>query len=435
MAHMNIELHDALSFLDQHPNTQQQKVNEIHKMIHDKSGKGSDYLGWLDLPMTYDKEEYARVLASAKRIQETSNVLVVIGIGGSYLGAKAGLEFLAEPFKKNDLEIVFAGHQMSGDYLSRLLTYLKDKEFSINVISKSGTTTEPAIAFRILKKALEEKYGVTEAKSRIYATTDKARGALYTVAKENGYEMFVIPDDVGGRYSVLTPVGLLPLAAAGIDTNQMIKGAQDAYTRFSEPSLAENEAYLYGVTRNMLYNSGKKIEMLVGYEPKLTYFNEWWKQLYGESEGKDHKGLFVASASFSTDLHSLGQYIQDGERHLFETVIQVMNSDQDVFIPEEENDLDELNYLKGKPLTYVNLQALKGTMMAHKDGLVPNILLQIPRFDAYTFGYMVYFFEKACAMSAYLMDVNPFNQPGVEAYKKNMFALLGKKGYEDILKK
>lgn len=434
MAHINIDLRDARSFLNVQPESLQNKVNELHQVIHAKTGKGNDYLGWLDLPYTYDKNEYGRVLSAAKRIKEQSKVLVVIGIGGSYLGAKAGLEFLNEPFKKSKLEIIFAGHHMSGHYLANLLKYLKKKDFSINVISKSGTTTEPAIAFRILKNALEEKYGLEEAKKRIYATTDAKRGALYTVAKENGYEMFVIPDDVGGRYSVLTAVGLLPLAAASINTDRILKGAQDAYDRFKIADLKKNESYLYAATRYLLYTQGKKIEMLVGYEPNLLYVNEWWKQLYGESEGKDFKGIFVASANFSTDLHSLGQYIQEGERHLFETVIQVKKSVKDVLIPEEKNDLDELNYLKGKPLSYVNLQALKGTMMAHKDGLVPNILLQIPSFDPYTFGYLVYFFEKACALSAYLIDVNPFNQPGVEAYKKNMFALLGKRGYEHIIK-
>ncbi len=434
MAHIELNLSDVRSFLSAQPESLQKKVNEVHKMIHDKTGLGNEYLGWLDLPKNYDKEEYKRVLDAAKRIRKQSQVLVVIGIGGSYLGAKAGLEFLNVPFKKNKLEIVFAGHHMSGSYLAKLVEYLKNKKFSINVISKSGTTTEPAIAFRILKKELEERYGKDGARERIYATTDKKRGALYTVSKENGYEMFVIPDDVGGRFSVLTPVGLLPLAAQGINTKQILKGALDAYKRFSKPNLANNEAYLYAATRNLLYTSGKKIEMLVGYEPNLLFLNEWWKQLFGESEGKDHKGLFVASAGFSTDLHSLGQYIQEGERHLFETVIQVSNTGDDVMVPEEENDLDELNNLKGKPLSFVNAQAPKGTMMAHNDGEVPNILLTIPTFDAYTFGYLVYFFEKACAMSAYLIDVNPFNQPGVEAYKKNMFALLGKKGYEDILK-
>jgi len=434
MAHIKLQLEDARQFLTAQPESLQEKVNKVHEMIHQKTGKGNDFLGWLDLPYQYDKLEYDRIIKSAHKIRKDSQVLVVIGIGGSYLGAKAGLDFLNKPFIKDDLEILFAGHQMSGTYLSNLLDYLKDKDFSVNVISKSGTTTEPAIAFRVLKKALEDKYGKEVAKSRIYATTDKARGALYTVAKNNGYEMFVIPDDVGGRYSVLTAVGLLPLAAAGLDTDMMLKGAQDAYDRFMNPDLSQNESYLYAATRYLLYKSGKKIEMLVGYEPNLLFLNEWWKQLFGESEGKDHLGLFVASASFSTDLHSLGQYIQEGERHLFETVIQVLESEKDVLVPEEENDLDELNYLKGKPLSYVNLQALKGTMMAHKEGLVPNMLLQIPKFDSYTFGYLVYFFEKACALSAYLIDVNPFNQPGVEAYKKNMFALLGKKGYENIIK-
>ena len=434
MAHIELNLNDVRSFLSAEPESLQKKVNEIHKAIHGKTGLGNDFLGWVDLPKAYDKDEYKRVLDAAKKIRKQSQVLVVIGIGGSYLGAKAGLEFLNVPFKKNKLEIVFAGHHMSGSYLAKLVEYLKNKKFSINVISKSGTTTEPAIAFRVLKKELEDRYGKEEAKERIYATTDKKRGALYTVSKENGYEMFVIPDDVGGRFSVLTPVGLLPLQAAGINTKQILKGALDAYKRFSKPNLANNEAYLYAATRYLLYTSGKKIEMLVGYEPNLLFLNEWWKQLFGESEGKDHKGLFVASAGFSTDLHSLGQYIQEGERHLFETVIQVSNTGDDVMVPEEENDLDELNYLKGKPLSFVNAQALKGTMMAHNDGEVPNILLTIPTFDAYTFGYLVYFFEKACAMSAYMIDVNPFNQPGVEAYKKNMFALLGKKGYENILK-
>lgn len=434
MSHLNLNIQEVRSFLNEQPESLQNKVKAIHKMIHDKTGKGNDYLGWLDLPKTYDKEEYVRILQAAKNIRKQSQVLVVIGIGGSYLGAKAGLEFLKSPFKKNKLEIVFAGHHMSGTYLSELIAYLKNKKFSINVISKSGTTTEPAIAFRVLKNLLEAQVGIEEAKKRIYATTDKQRGALYTVAKQNGYEMFVIPDDVGGRFSVLTAVGLLPLEAAGIKTKEILKGAKDAYNHYKKTDLNQNEAYLYAVTRYLLYTSGKKIEMLVGYEPNLLFLNEWWKQLYGESEGKEHKGLFVASAGFSTDLHSLGQYIQEGERHLFETVIQVATSHEDVIIPQESTDLDELNYLSGKTLSYVNQQALKGTMMAHKDGLVPNMLLTIPAMSAYTFGYLVYFFEKACAMSAYLMDVNPFNQPGVEAYKRNMFALLGKKGYEDILK-
>lgn len=435
MAHIKLVLDDARPFLDAQPESIQEKVNEVHNMIHNKTGLGNDFLGWLDLPFDYDKDEYQRVLKAADKIRKQSQVLVVIGIGGSYLGAKAGIEFLKQPFAKEDFEIVFAGHQMSGSYLNHLVNYLDDKSFSINVISKSGTTTEPAIAFRVLKDLLEAKVGKEEAKERIYATTDKARGALYTVAKESGYEMFVIPDDVGGRFSVLTPVGLLPLAVYGASTDMMLKGAQDAHQRFSNPNLSENEAYLYAATRYMLYHlKGKKVEMLVGYEPRLLFLNEWWKQLFGESEGKENKGIFVASAGFSTDLHSLGQYIQEGERHLFETVVKVGSLESDTIIPTDEKDLDQLNYISGKKLSYVNDQALKGTMMAHKDGNVPNMLLEIPTLDSYTFGYLVYFFEKACAMSAYLLEVNPFNQPGVEAYKKNMFALLGKKGYENILK-
>ncbi len=434
MGHIQIALDDVRNFLSLQPESLQAKVNEVHKMIHDKTGSGNDFLGWLDLPSAYDKAEYKRVLEASEKIRKQSDVLVVIGIGGSYLGAKAGIEFLKVPFSKNDLEIVFAGHQMSGSYLKHLVDYLKDKAFSINVISKSGTTTEPAIAFRVLKQLLEDRYGKEEAKERIYATTDKARGALHTLAKQSGYEMFVIPDDVGGRFSVLTPVGLLPLACAGANTDEIFKGAEDAMERFSNPDLNENEAYLYATTRYLLYTMGKKIEMLVGYEPRLLFLNEWWKQLYGESEGKDNKGLFVASAGFSTDLHSLGQYIQEGERHLFETVIRVTELDADVEIPSDQGNLDQLNYLAGKKLSYVNAQALKGTVMAHTDGDVPNMVLTIPKLDSYTFGYLVYFFEKACALSAYLIGVNPFNQPGVEAYKKNMFALLGKKGYENLLK-
>ncbi|MBE0701123.1 MAG: glucose-6-phosphate isomerase [Acholeplasmataceae bacterium] len=434
MTHVELVLKDARLFLNEQPESLQEKVNELHQIIHQKKGLGNDFLGWLDLPLNFDQGQYARILKAAHTIRKQSQVLVVVGIGGSYLGSKAALEFMKKPFVKDNLEVVFAGHQMSGSYLSRLLDYLEDKDFSLNVISKSGTTTEPAIAFRILKKLLEEKYGKDEAKKRIYATTDQNKGALHSVAKKNGYDMFVIPDDIGGRYSVLTAVGLLPLEAAGIDTKAMLDGARDAYERYLETDLNKNESYLYAATRYLLYKSGKKIEMLASYEPNLRYLNEWWKQLFGESEGKDHKGLFVTSASFSTDLHSLGQYIQEGERHLFETIIQVMETDRDILIPEDKNDLDELNYLKGKSLFYVNAQALKGTMMAHRDGGIPNLLINIPRLDSYTFGYLVYFFEKACAMSAYLLDVNPFNQPGVEAYKKNMFALLGKKGYENILK-
>lgn len=431
---IKLDLSGVRPFLDSQPETLDKKVEEIHHMMHNRTGKGSDFLGWLDLPEPNDNQTFARIKKVAADIRGHSDVLVVIGIGGSYLGAKAGLEFVKKPFSQSKPEIIFAGHQLSASYLSGLLTYLEDKTYAINVISKSGTTTEPAIAFRVLKKHLENKVGLHEAAKRIIATTDRQKGVLHALAKANGYDMFVIPDDIGGRFSVLTAVGLLPLAVAGVDLDAVMKGAQEASKRYRTPKLVNNPAYLYAATRYQLYQQGKKIEMLVGYEPALRYFNEWWKQLFGESEGKAHKGLFVASASFSTDLHSLGQYIQDGERHLFETVIHVNDPGADIVIESEPEDLDELNYLAGKPLSYVNEQAMKGTMMAHQDGGVPNLLITIPALQAETFGHLVYFFEKACAMSAYLLGVNPFDQPGVEAYKTNMFALLGKKGYEHIIK-
>ena len=420
----------ALSFLNDDAAKIEARVKDIHQVIHGKTGRGNDFLGWLDLPVNYDKAEYESILSAAKKIQGQSDVLVVIGIGGSYLGAKAALELLRPAFlNKGDLEVLFLGHQISAAYTNALLDYLKDKDYSINVISKSGTTTEPALAFRVLKRALEDKYGEAGAKERIYATTDKARGALRQLATEKGYQTFVIPDDVGGRYSVLTAVGLLPIAAAGINTDQILAGAQKAYHEFLNES---NVAYDYAALRYRLYQSGKKIEMLVNYEPSLVYMSEWWKQLFGESEGKENKGLFVASAAFSTDLHSLGQYIQEGERHLFETVIKVNHTASDVIIEAEAQDLDGLNYLTGKSMQFVNEKAFLGTLLAHVDGGVPNIVLEIDTINPETFGYMVYFFEKACAMSAYLLDVNPFDQPGVESYKKNMFALLGKKGFEDL---
>ncbi|MCK9235558.1 MAG: glucose-6-phosphate isomerase [Acholeplasmataceae bacterium] len=431
---LKITVDDARSFLSIQPEALQEKVNEVHNMIHAKTGLGYEYLGWLDWPIQNHEQELKRITQIANKIKKDSDVLVVIGIGGSYLGAKAGLEFLKTPFQEEQLEIIFAGHHLSSSYLKHLTEYLKTKRFSINVISKSGTTTEPAIAFRLLQALLIEQVGESEAKHRIFVTTDAQKGALYTLGKTKGYEMFVIPDDIGGRYSVLTAVGLLPLAAGGLDINQMMMGAKDAHQRFSNPDLKHNEAYLYAVTRYLLYLQRFQIEMLVGYEPNLLYLNEWWKQLFGESEGKDHQGLFVASASFTTDLHSLGQYIQEGRRHLFETVLKIENPSDDIIIPKQDVDLDELNYLAGKTLSYVNHQALKGTMMAHKEGGVPNLLLTLLEATPYTFGYLVYFFEKACALSAYLLEVNPFNQPGVEAYKRNMFALLGKKGYEKYLK-
>ncbi|GAB3064634.1 glucose-6-phosphate isomerase [Salinicoccus sesuvii] len=407
-------------------------VSSVHDMIHNGTGAGNDYLGWVKLPEDYDKEEFSRIQTSAEKIKSDSEVLVVIGIGGSYLGAKAAVEMLTPTFGNDGPEIVFAGHHLSSHYMNELKDYLKDKDFSINVISKSGTTTEPAIAFRVFKKLLEEKYdNPTE---RIYVTTDKEKGALNTLANEKGYEMFVVPDDVGGRYSVLTAVGLLPIAASGIDIEAMMSGARDAMDELQEASLDSNPAYQYAVVRNALYNKGYDVEMLINYDDRLSYFGEWWKQLFGESEGKDNKGILPHSANFTTDLHSLGQYIQEGRRMLMETVINVETPLSDVTIEAEEQDLDGLNYLEGMTVDEVNHQAMRGTVLAHVDGGVPNMIVTVPKLDAYTFGYMAYFFELACAMSGYLLGVNPFNQPGVEAYKQNMFALLGKSGYEDLKK-
>ncbi|CCV63694.1 Glucose-6-phosphate isomerase [Alteracholeplasma palmae J233] len=431
---LELDLTNVEKFLKIDYKKYDKKIKEIHQMIHNKTGLGNDYLGWIDLPYHYDKEELKRI-ESLKEKNKDLEVLVVIGIGGSYLGSKAGLEFVKKPFTKEKTEIIFAGHQLSGEYLYHLVEYLKDKNYAINVISKSGTTTEPAVAFRILKKEIEEKYGKAEAKNRIFVTTDKKRGALFTQATNEGYEKFIIPDSVGGRYSVLTAVGLLPFVFAGLDVKSMLEGAQKAFDDANSDDIKNNLAYQYALTRYLLnQENNKKIEMLINYEPKLNFFSEWWKQLFGESEGKENKGLFVASASFTTDLHSLGQYIQEGQRTLFETVLKVKNNDKDLSIPKDKDDLDELNYISNKSLSYVNNKALLGTMIAHVSGNVPNILLTIDKLDTYHFGYLVYFFEIACAMSAYLLEINPFNQPGVEAYKKNMFALLGKKGYENILK-
>ncbi|MBQ3053538.1 MAG: glucose-6-phosphate isomerase [Clostridia bacterium] len=413
-------------------------VEVAHKTLHEKTGEGSDFLGWVDLPLNYDKEEYARIKKAAEKIQSDSEVLVVVGIGGSYLGARAAIEAMTNEFsammtkeERKYPQIVYAGHSISASYLNHLIAFLKNRDFSVNVISKSGTTTEPAIAFRVLKDILEEKYGKEGAKGRIYATTDAKKGALKTVADQEGYETFVVPDDVGGRYSIYTAVGLLPIAAAGIDTDAMIKGTQDAHKDFALPT-KDNACYTYAAVRNCLYNKGKTTEILVDYEPKMHYFAEWFKQLYGESEGKDNKGIFPASADFSTDLHSMGQYIQQGLRNLFETVIHFENVEDDVVIESAENNLDGLNFLAGKKVSYVNDKAYEGTLLAHTDGGVPNIILNVPQLDAYNFGYMIYFFEKACGISGYILGVNPFNQPGVEAYKKNMFGLLGKPGYEDL---
>ncbi|MGL5479533.1 MAG: glucose-6-phosphate isomerase [Clostridium sp.] len=414
-------------------------VESSHKKLHEKTGAGSDFLGWIDLPVDYDKEEFARIKGAAKKIQENADVLIVIGIGGSYLGARAAIEMLTNNFynvlNKEDRktpQIFYVGNNISSTYMAQLLKAVEGKDIAVNVISKSGTTTEPAIAFRIFKDLLEKKYGKEEAKNRIFATTDKAKGALKTLADAEGYETFVIPDDVGGRFSVLTPVGLLPIAVAGINIDEMMQGAADAREEFSNPSLKENACYRYAAVRNALYNKGKTIELLVNYEPSLHYLNEWWKQLYGESEGKDNKGIFPAAVDFSTDLHSMGQYIQEGRRDLFETVINVESPEESVTIEATEDDLDGLNFLAGKDMNFVNQKAFQGTLLAHNDGGVPNMVLNVPELTPYYFGQIVYFFEKACGISGYLLGVNPFNQPGVEAYKKNMFALLGKPGYEDI---
>ncbi|MDV3426555.1 MAG: glucose-6-phosphate isomerase [Bacillota bacterium] len=409
-------------------------VMTADKMITEKSGLGSDFLGWTELPENYDKEEFARIKAAAKRIRENSDVLIVIGIGGSYLGARAAIDMLSHNFRNNvkdNLQIFYCGNNISSSYLAELLEIIEGKDISVNVISKSGTTTEPALAFRVFKELLESKYGKAEAQKRIYATTDKKRGALKTLSDKEGYETFVIADDIGGRYSVLTAVGLLPIAASGLDIDKMMQGAFDAVSDTSVKDLNNNDCYKYAAARNALYRKGKEVEMMVNFEPAVHYFGEWWKQLYGESEGKDGKGIFPAAADFSTDLHSMGQYIQDGRRFLFETFINVVKPRKEFSIKEEKEDLDGLNYLSGKTLDFVNKMAYKGTVLAHHDGGVPVITIDVPELNEYYFGYLVYFFEKACAVSGYLLGVNPFNQPGVEAYKKNMFALLGKKGYEE----
>ena len=408
-------------------------VEAINKELEEKSSDEKEFVGWLHLPTKHDKREFNRIKKAANKIREDSDILLVIGIGGSYLGARAVIEALHSSIygeDKSKTHVIFVGNNLSGNYINDVIELLEDKDFSINVISKSGTTTEPAIAFRVLKEFLENKYGKDEAAKRIYATTDAKKGALKQVSDEEGYETFVIPDDVGGRFSVLTPVGLLPIAVAGIDIDAIMTGANDARVDFNNSNLEENDCYQYAVVRNILHKKGKDIELLVNYEPSLHYLSEWWKQLYGESEGKDQKGLFPASVDFSTDLHSMGQYVQDGKRILFETVLNVEKPRRVLNLKEEANDLDGLNYLSGKTLDFVNEKAFQGTLLAHTDGQVPNLLINIPTLDEYNFGYLVYFFEKACGISGYLLGVNPFNQPGVEAYKKNMFALLGKPGFE-----
>lgn len=437
---ITLDLSKTKPYLNEHEtHNLQQMIDAAHHMLHNKTGSGSDFLGWIDLPINYDKAEFQRIQKAAEKIKKTSEILVVIGIGGSYLGARAAIEMLNHSFygllpnnKKDAPVILFAGNNISSTYMSELLEAVEGKDISVNVISKSGTTTEPAIAFRIFKEYLEKKYGKEGAKERIFATTDKAKGALKTLADAEGYETFVIPDDVGGRFSVLTAVGLLPIACAGIDIGELMKGAADAREEYSTSSLKDNQCYQYAAARNALYRKGKTTEIIVNYEPNLHYFGEWWKQLYGESEGKDNKGIFPAAVDFSTDLHSMGQYIQEGIRNIFETVINVEKSKKEIIIEESAENIDGLNFLAGKTMDFVNKKAFQGTVLAHNDGGVPNIVINVPALTPYYFGQMVYFFEKACGISGYLLGINPFDQPGVEAYKKNMFALLGKPGYEDM---
>ena len=412
------------------------EVVRIHNELNEKSGDEKEFLGWLELPTNYDKDEFERIKKAGKKIQKDSDVLVVIGIGGSYLGARAVIDGLTHTFynampegKRKTPQIVYAGNNLSPVYMNDLLEFVENKDISINVISKSGTTTEPAIAFRIFREVLETKYGAKEARKRIYVTTDKARGALKTLADNEGYETFVIPDNVGGRYSVLTAVGLLPIAAAGINIDKLMQGAKIAQDKYSDPDVRYNDCYKYAVIRNLLYNSNKKIEVLANYEPKLHYFIEWWKQLYGESEGKDLKGIFPAGVDLTTDLHSMGQYIQEGERHLMETVINIKKNSSEIKINADSENLDGLNYLTGKTLGYVNSKAMEGTVLAHVSGNVPNMMVEMDELNEENMGEMIYFFEKACAVSGNLLGINPFDQPGVEKYKKNMFHLLEKPGY------
>ncbi len=441
MKKLSFDYSKALSFFGEHEiNFMEDQVKLAVQKLDEKNGPGNDFLGWLDLPKNYDKAEFERIKKAAEKIKSDSEVLVVIGIGGSYLGAKSAIEFLSHSFfnnlpkeGRNAPEIYFAGTNISAKYIKDLVEVIGDRDFSVNVISKSGTTTEPAIAFRIFKKLLEDKYGKDGAKDRIYATTDKSKGALKTLSNQEGYETFVVPDDVGGRFSVLTAVGLLPIAASGADIDKLMQGAADATADFSK-DLSENPCYQYAVVRNVLHKKGKDIELLINYEPRLHYIAEWWKQLFGESEGKDNKGLYPASADFTADLHSLGQYIQEGKRHLFETLINIETPEMDMDILVDELNLDGLNYLAGKSLDYVNKKASEGTILAHTDGGVPNLVINLPEANEYYLGQLFYFFEKACAVSGYLLGVNPFDQPGVEAYKKNMFALLEKPGFEEATK-
>ncbi|WP_066715379.1 glucose-6-phosphate isomerase [Clostridium sp. Marseille-P299] len=425
-----------------------EEINNIEKIAEaaksellSKEGAGNDYLGWIDLPVNYDKEEFTRIKKAAEKIKEDSEVLLVIGIGGSYLGARAAIEFLRHSFYnsvskeiRKTPEIYYVGNNISSTYITHLIEAIGERDFSINIISKSGTTTEPAIAFRVFKKLLINKYGKEEAAKRIYATTDKARGALKKLATEEGYESFIVPDDVGGRFSVLTAVGLLPIAVSGADIDQLMEGAKSMRERCLNNSFANNDAVLYAAVRNILLRKGKSIEILANYEPSLHYVGEWWKQLYGESEGKDQRGIFPAAVDLTTDLHSMGQFIQDGQRTMFETVLNLEKSSCEIVLEEEEVDLDGLNYLAGRTVDFINKNAMKGTLLAHTDGNVPNLIVNIPEQNEFSLGELFYFFEFACGVSGYMLGVNPFDQPGVESYKKNMFALLGKPGFEELSK-
>ena len=415
-----------------------EQVSEIHRKLHEKASDEKEFCGWIDLPTNYDRDEFERIKKAAKKIQSDSDILLVIGIGGSYLGARAVIESLTNTFynlqdkkERKTPQILYVGNNLSTNYINDLIDYIGDKDISINVISKSGTTTEPAIAFRIFREIMENKYSLKEAKSRIYVTTDSQKGALKELSKREKYSTFVIPDNIGGRYSVLTAVGLLPIAVAGIDIDELMEGARLAQDRYSDENLKYNECYKYAVLRNLLYKEQKDIEILVTYEPKMHYFIEWWKQLFGESEGKEQKGIYPSGAEFTTDLHSLGQYIQEGRRNLFETVINIEKTARPIKMKTEEDDLDKLNYLAGKTLDYVNKKAMEGTIAAHVEGDVPNIVINIEKLDANNIGQLIYFFELACAMSGSILGINPFNQPGVEKYKTNMFKLLGKPGYEN----
>ena len=438
MSKVTFDYSKAKTFISDHEIASMKKIAENAKAeLLGREGAGNDFLGWIDLPVDYDKEEFARIKDAAKKIQGDSEVLLVIGIGGSYLGARAAIEFLRHNFYnmvskeiRKTPEIYFVGNSISSTYLKHLTDVIGERDFSVNIISKSGTTTEPAIAFRIFKSMLEKRYGKAEAAKRIYATTDKARGALKNLATEEGYESFVVPDDVGGRFSVLTAVGLLPIAVSGADIDKLMEGAADAREHALNDSYEENDPVMYAAIRNILLRKGKAVEILANYEPSLHYVSEWWKQLYGESEGKDQKGIFPASVDLTTDLHSMGQFIQDGSRIMYETVLNVEESTEEIVIGEEPVDLDGLNYLAGKNVDFVNKSAMNGTMLAHTDGNVPNLVVNIPKQDEFSLGQLFYFFEFACGVSGYLLGVNPFNQPGVESYKKNMFALLGKPGFE-----